>query len=119
MVRELRHPVDRVWPKLTEPDQLGTWSPVVPDRSLSSVGPATSHETPGDPSVDTEVLVCDAPRELVHRWGRHLLRWTLAPTPNGSRLMLEHTFDERGDVRMYAAGWHICLSALTEHPMSI
>jgi uncharacterized protein YndB with AHSA1/START domain len=112
MTRDLPHPVDRVWPKLTEPHQLATWSPVVPDRPLTSVGPATSRETPQADGVDAEVLVSDPPHELVHRWGGHLLRWTLAPTATGSRLTLEHTFDERAERGMYAAGWHICLAVL-------
>ncbi|MEV7229521.1 SRPBCC family protein [Polymorphospora sp. NPDC051019] len=112
MTRALPHPVDRVWPKLTEPDQLRTWSPVGPDRPLDSVGPATSRETPQDDPEDAEVLVCDPPRELVHRWGSHLLRWTLAPTPDGSLLTLEHTFDEHPGRGMYAAGWHVALAVL-------
>ncbi len=112
MIRELPHSVDRVWQKLTEPDQLATWSPVVPDRPLISIGPATSRETPQDQSVDAEVLVSDPPHELVHRWRGHLLRWTLTATPTGSRLTLEHTFDERTERGMYAAGWHICLAVL-------
>jgi uncharacterized protein YndB with AHSA1/START domain len=113
MTRELRHPADRVWPKLTEPAELSKWSPVVPDRPLTSAGPAASRETPQDESVDVEVLVSDPPRELVHRWGNHLLRWTLVPTPSGSRLTLEQTFDERADCGMYGAGWHICLAVLS------
>jgi uncharacterized protein YndB with AHSA1/START domain len=113
LTRKLRHPVERVWPKLTEPEQLRTWSPVVPDRPLTSVGPAVSHETPDGPGADAEVLVSDPPRELVHRWGPHLLRWTLAPAPaGGSVLTLEHTLDVRDDAAMNAAGWHLCLAAL-------
>jgi uncharacterized protein YndB with AHSA1/START domain len=121
MTRGLRHPPDRVWPLLTEPAQLARWSPVVPDRALISVGAATARETPDQPAVDAEVLVCDPPRELVHRWGPHLLRWSLALAPGGCRLTLEHTFDERGDVGIYAAGWHLCLAvlvtALEGHPV--
>jgi uncharacterized protein YndB with AHSA1/START domain len=113
MTRTLRHPTERVWQYLTEPQLLGKWSPVVPDRPLTSVGPATSRETPQQDRVDAEVLVSDAPRELVHRWGGHLLRWTLAPTPTGSRLTLEHTFDERAEYGSFGGGWHICLAVLT------
>src|SRR5258706_8821477 len=93
MVRDLPHPVERVWPKLTEPDQLATWSPVGPDRPLTTVGPATARETPDQEPVDAEVLVSDPPRELVHRWGAHQLRWRLTPTDVGTRLTLEQTFD--------------------------
>ena len=112
MTRDLPHPVERVWPKLVEPGELSKWSPVVPDRPLTSVGPATSQENPGEVVSDTEVLVCDPPHELVHRWGPHLLRWTLTPAPGGSRLTLAHTFDDRSECGMYGAGWHLCLAVL-------
>jgi uncharacterized protein YndB with AHSA1/START domain len=112
MTRELAHPPERVWPMLTEPTQLSRWSPVVPDRPLTSPGPAVAHETPGAAGVDVTVLSCDPPRELVHRWGTHLLRWALVPVPGGSRLTLEQTFDAGGEAAMYAAGWHLCLAVL-------
>jgi uncharacterized protein YndB with AHSA1/START domain len=112
MTRDLRQPPELVWPMLTEPAQLSRWSPVVPDRPLASAGPAVSHETPGQPGVDVTVLACDPPRELVHRWGDHLLRWALTPVPGGSRLTLEQTFGAPDDAAMYAAGWHLCLAVL-------
>jgi uncharacterized protein YndB with AHSA1/START domain len=112
MVRELPHPVERVWPKLTEPDQLATWSPVGADRPLTTVGPATSREAPDQPPVDAEVLVSDPPRELVHRWGAHQLRWLLTVVPAGTRLTLEQTFDVETEAPTYGAGWHICLAVL-------
>jgi len=112
MTRALRQPPERVWPMLTEPGQLSRWSPVVPDRPLTSVGPAISHETPDQPAVDVTVLACDPPRKLVHRWGDHLLRWVLTPVRGGSRLTLEQTFGQPDDAAMYAAGWHLCLAVL-------
>jgi uncharacterized protein YndB with AHSA1/START domain len=112
MTRDLRQPPERVWPMLTEPAQLSRWSPVVPDRPLTSAGPAVARETPGAPETDVTVLACDPPRELVHRWGTHLLRWVLTPAAGGSRLTLEQTFDERADAPRYGAGWHLCLAVL-------
>jgi len=112
MTRVLRHPPERVWAYLTEPRLLGTWSPIVPSRVLDSIGAAQSRETPDQDPVDAEVLVSDAPSELVHRWGAHVLRWTLEPTGPGSRLTLEHTFDQRADYGSYGAGWHLCLAVL-------
>ena len=111
--RDLRQTSDRVWRALTEPDLLARWSPVVPDRPLTSVGPASGRESPEQPVVDLEVLVCHPPRELAHRWGDHLLSWTLAPSPAGCRLTLEQTFDVRAEAGMYGAGWHICLAVMT------
>jgi uncharacterized protein YndB with AHSA1/START domain len=102
---------------LTEPGRLARWSPFVPDREVTTVGPATARENPGDPPVDAEVLFVDPHRELVHRWGDDRLRWRLEPTPEGSRLTLEHTFGppaEAGpdEAAMYAAGWHVCFAVL-------
>jgi uncharacterized protein YndB with AHSA1/START domain len=111
--RTLRHPRERVWPYLTEPRLLGRWSPIVPDRALTEVGPATTRETPEQEPVDAEVLLSEPPSVLVHRWGAHLLRWTLAPTPTGSHLTLEHTFDQQAENASYGAGWHLCLAVLT------
>jgi uncharacterized protein YndB with AHSA1/START domain len=113
MTRELPHAVERVWSKVTEPEELRKWSPVVPDRPLTSLGPATAREHPYSDAVDAEVLVSDPPHELAHRWGVHVLRWTLAPTETGCLLTLEHTFDEPGERGSFAAGWHLCLAVLT------
>lgn len=112
MHRLLLRPVDAVWPMLVDPERVARWSPVVPDRPLTSTGPATCRQHPTDPGVDAEVLVCDAPTELVHRCGDQILRWTLEPAEDGTRLALEHTFDKRADDGALAAGWHLCLAVL-------
>jgi uncharacterized protein YndB with AHSA1/START domain len=115
MTRELAYPPERVWRILTEPERLARWSPIVPDRALTSVGPAQSREAPDAPVVDVEVLVSDAPHTLVHRWGTHLLRWTLAPTETGTRLTLADTLDEYADGSRNGAGWHICFATLAAY----
>jgi uncharacterized protein YndB with AHSA1/START domain len=113
MRRLLGHDVERVWAKLTEPEELRKWSPIVSDRALSSPGPAAARESPDDPPVDVEVLTSDRPRELVHRWGDDVIRWTLTQTADGCLLTLEQTFSERSMCGSYGAGWHICLAVLT------
>ena len=112
MERRLRHSPDRVWPMLTEPGRLARWSPFVPDRVLDSLGPATARENPDDEPQNAEVLVLDPPRELVHRWGDDLMRWTLEPDGEGTLLSLHHTIAEGPDAGMIAAGWHICFGTL-------
>lgn len=111
--RDLAHSADAVWPWLTEPDRLRRWSPVVPDRTFDSVGPAQSRENPGDDPVDGTVVAVDPPHELVHKWGPDLLRWRLESTGTGCRLTLEHQMAERGNEAENAGGWHICLDVLT------
>lgn len=110
--RRFRHDPERLWRMLTDPDRQARWSPVVTDRPLTEPGPATSRENPGDEPRDAEVLVADAPRLLVHRWGRDLLRWTIAPTQDGTLLELRQTFDDRAWGAALAAGWQVCLGAL-------
>ncbi|HEX9175252.1 SRPBCC family protein [Mycobacterium sp.] len=113
--RDLGHPVEAVWPWLTEPERLRRWSPVVPDRRFDSAGPAEVRENPGDDPVDGTVVTVDAPRELVHRWGPDLLRWRLEPTETGCRLTLEHQMAERDHEAENAGGWHICLDVLASN----
>lgn len=112
MARLLPHPADRVWAMLTDPDRLAAWSPVVPDRPLTSIGPATARESQDAPAVDAEVLVCRPPRELVHRWGPDILRWLLEANSDGTRLTLEHAIDDPGMRAPNAAGWHLLLAVL-------
>ena len=110
--RRLRHDPARVWRMLTVPEELARWSSFVPDRTLDTVGPATARENPDDEPVAADVLVLDPPRELVHRWGDDLLRWTLAADDGGTLLTLRHTFDDRPWAGSFAAGWHIVLATL-------
>lgn len=113
MQRRLRHAPVRVWPMLTRPDLLTRWSPVVPDRVLDSLGPATSRENPEDDPVDAEVLFVEPPHELVHRWREDTLRWTLEPLGDGTLLTLHHSFADRSTTPSYGAGWHVCLGTLS------
>lgn len=114
MRRTFRHNPARLWHMLTDPDQLARWSPIVPDRPLTAAGPATSRENPDVEPVDAEVLVADAPRHLVHRWGSDVLSWTLVPdTDEGTTLELRQTFADRSVASMYAAGWQVCFGTLS------
>lgn len=113
MTRTLAGPPEQVWPWLVEPDRLIQWSPIVFDRVLTGRGPATATENPGDDPVDAEVLEFDPPRQLIHRWDEHTVRWTLEPAPDGCRLTLEQRFAETDLGPLMAAGWHVCLAVLT------
>ena len=112
MRRRFPHAPQRLWAMLTEPARLARWSPIVPDRPLTEPGPATCRENPGDDPIDAEVLACDAPRLLVHRWGPDLLRWTLTLDGDHTVLELRHTTGERPAAALLAAGWQVCLGRL-------
>ncbi|MGH3678130.1 MAG: SRPBCC family protein [Mycobacterium sp.] len=115
LVRDIAHPVERVWPWLVEPDRLRRWSPIVPDKPLDDVGPRQVRENPGDEPVTGDVIAVDPPHELQHRWGDDdVVRWRLEPTATGCRLTLEQSMRDRDKAAMNAAGWQICLDVLEE-----
>jgi len=113
LVRELRHPPEKVWKALTDPASLHEWAPFDADRSLASVGPVklSTVGTPTPQISDTQVTRAEAPTLLEYRWGENDMRWQLEPCGDGTRLTLWHNID-RGFISMGAAGWHICLDVL-------
>jgi uncharacterized protein YndB with AHSA1/START domain len=110
-VRELRHPPEKVWSALTEPDQLRQWSPFTADRNLADSGEAVLTMIDGDESVDLPGMVhrVEPPRFLEYSWDTDMLRWELEPTSTGTRLTLRHTVEDLDQMPGVTAGWHICL----------
>jgi uncharacterized protein YndB with AHSA1/START domain len=113
LVRELRHPAEKVWRALTEPEQLREWAPFDADRSLDATGPVklSTVATPTPQVSETTVTRAEAPKLLEYKWGENDMRWELEPIASGTRLTLWHSIGRRF-VAMGAAGWHICLDVL-------
>jgi len=114
LVRELRHPPEKVWQALTDPAQLREWAPFDADRSLDRAGTTVHLTTVGAPSPyvsETTVTRADAPTVLEYMWGGQAIRWELEPSGGGTRLTLWHNIDRRF-ISMGAAGWHICFDVL-------
>jgi uncharacterized protein YndB with AHSA1/START domain len=111
-VRDLRHPPEKVWLALTEPEQLRAWAPFTADRDLGRVGDATLTMTDRDTSQDfaATVIRAEPPTVLEYTWATDLLRWELAPTSTGTRLTLRHTVSDPDLLAKVSAGWHICLT---------
>lgn len=108
LVRELRHPPEKVWNALIDPVHLREWAPFEADGSLGTVG-ATVNLTwtgTGRPQATT-VTRADAPEVL--EYGD--IRWELEPLGGGTRLRLWHKIDRRF-ISWGAAGWHICFDVL-------
>ncbi|MFC4150471.1 SRPBCC family protein [Micromonospora mangrovi] len=110
-VRDLRHPPERVWAALTEPDQLARWAPFLASRDLGTTGDATLSTVDGDRTVDQPATVrrAERPTLLEYTWGDGLLRWELARSGDGTRLTLRQRVGDPGLAPMVAAGWHLCL----------
>ena len=114
LVRELRHPPEKVWKALTEPANLREWAPFEADGNLGKTGSTVKLTTVGAPAqhvTETKVTRADAPKLLEYNWGDHDIRWELETLGGGTRLTL-WTQIARPYIAMGAAGWHICLDVL-------
>jgi uncharacterized protein YndB with AHSA1/START domain len=113
LVRELRHPPEKIWQALTDPAHLREWAPFEADGSLGTVG-TVKLTTVGAPTPlvsETRVTRADAPKVLEYNWGDHDIRWELKASNGGTRLTLWHNIDRRF-ISWGAAGWHICFDVL-------
>jgi uncharacterized protein YndB with AHSA1/START domain len=114
LVRELRHPPERVWEAITDPVHLREWAPFDADQNLGSAGSTVKLTTVGatTPFVsETKVKRAEAPKLLEYDWGGGEIRWELEPLGSGTRLTLWTNIDRRY-IAMGAAGWHICFDVL-------
>ena len=113
LVRELRHPPERVWHALTDPAQLREWAPFVVDGNLGTVGAKLELTWVGNPTPqETRVTRADAPEVLEYSD----IRWELEALGGGTRLTLWTNIGRRF-ISMGAAGWHICFDVL-DHLLS-
>lgn len=109
VVRQLRHPPEKVWQALTDPAHLREWAPFEADESLDRVGTVNLTWVGRPAALETKVIRADAPKMLEYSD----MRWELEPWGSGTRLTLWHSIDRRF-ISMGAAGWHISLDGL-EH----
>ena len=111
LVRELRHPPEKVWQALTDPVHLREWAPFEVDGSLGSAGTTMKLTWVGTSQVtEARVTRADAPRVLEYSD----MRWELEALGDGTRLTLWHNIDRRF-ISWGAAGWHICLDVMDHH----
>lgn len=83
--RRYGQPVERVWRALTDPAELRHWFPGTLDVSHS-----------------------DPPRLLVGSWNGGTLRFELRTRAEGCLLVFTHTFGDRDQAALTAAGWDRC-----------
>jgi uncharacterized protein YndB with AHSA1/START domain len=120
LVRELRHPREKVWQALTDPAHLHEWAPFDADGSLAAAGATVKLTTVGAPAsrvsetrvTETIVTRADAPHLLEYNWGGFNMRWELESMGDGTRLTLWTNIGPRY-IAMGAAGWHICFDVLS------
>ena len=107
LVRELRHPPEKVWEALIDPAQLREWAPFVVDASLGAIGTVNLTWVGAPTPIETRVTRAEAPSAL--EYGD--MRWELEAFGTGTRLTLWAKIDRRF-ISMGAAGWHISFDVL-------
>jgi uncharacterized protein YndB with AHSA1/START domain len=111
--RRLSHPVAKVWRALTEPGELRHWFPALVEVDLRAGGPMSfSFEGVDAPADPGQVLEVDPPRVFAFTWQTEVLRFELAPDPEGCLLVFTHTFDDLPGAASFASGWTSCLGGL-------
>jgi uncharacterized protein YndB with AHSA1/START domain len=116
--RALPATAPEIWHALTDRLVIAGWAPYRPSRDLTATGPVSLPEsTAGDdgeesPESRGEVLSIIPGRMLSLTWGDDTLDFEVVPADNATVLRLSHTFDDRDNAASYAAGWHLCLTAL-------
>jgi uncharacterized protein YndB with AHSA1/START domain len=113
-VRELPHPVERVWRAITEPEHLAAWFPQRISGDWAAGAELTFRSEQG-PDFHGEVVAVEPPRLLEFTWGTDLIRIEVSERDGGATLTLLDTFDEQGKAARDAAGWHACLDRLGAH----
>lgn len=95
---ELRHPPEKVWRALTDPDLMARWLLPVSDLALAPEASFTLHAPPQpgwDGTVNCRFLEIDAPRRLVYTWVvgdlETVVAFTLTATAEGTLMKLEHS----------------------------
>jgi uncharacterized protein YndB with AHSA1/START domain len=131
--RRLKHPIDKVWHAITDPDELERWSGMRPELDLRVDGDYVTTHMETLRVVD-KVLRVHAPHLFEHTFWVHVnpsatVTWNLSPTDGGTLLVLRHSLT-MDDVKNAAetvaagmspldilarngAGWHHLLDLLT------
>ena len=107
LVKQLRHPPEKVWEALTDPTHLREWAPFVVDANLATTRNVKLTWVGNPMPIDTKVTRAEAPHVL--EYGD--IRWELEAVGGETRLTLLTNIDRRF-VSMGAAGWHIAFDVL-------
>jgi uncharacterized protein YndB with AHSA1/START domain len=113
-VRELSHPLGKVWEAVTSPAGLSAWFPfdVVGERATGAPLRFVFREGEG-PEFEGSMVEFTPQSAMELVWeDDERLRLELEPAAGGCVLTLINRFDEIGKAARDAAGWHACLDAL-------
>ena len=116
--RSLKHPPEKVWRALAEPEHRDAWFPQRIEADGDWVAGARLRfvsDLMPEANFGGELLVYDPPRTLEMRWGTDILRFELAADGDGTLLTLTDTIEERGTAARTGAGWLSGIAALRRY----
>ncbi|MQY12561.1 hypothetical protein SRB5_26970 [Streptomyces sp. RB5] len=112
--RMYAHPVERVWRFVTQPAELARWFPCEAAVELRAGGTVRFGSDPDLPGSAGRVLAVTSYRHLSFTWGEDEIRLDLEPDGTvATRLHLTDTLASADTAARDAAGWDVCLDALT------
>jgi uncharacterized protein YndB with AHSA1/START domain len=111
LTKDLRHPPEKVWRALTEPEHLREWAPFDASADIGKVGTAELTWVGAPSSIEARITRADAPNVLEYESGGNTMRWELEGRDGGTHLTLWAVIDRRL-ISMGAAGWHIAFDVL-------
>lgn len=124
--RRYRHPMERVWRAITDPNEMAAWFPsdVDGDRAVGAeltfgdeaqraaaieAGEPTRVE---GPMFRGTVVAYDPPKVFSFTWGGELLRLELLPDGDGTLLVFTQVLSHQSVAARNGSGWHQCLAQL-------
>jgi uncharacterized protein YndB with AHSA1/START domain len=112
-VRRLRHPLEKVWRAVTEPEHMQPWFPdeMVGERRAGA--PLKFVNEQMDATYEGEMLVFEPMSAMEVQWGpTNRLRFELQADGDATVLTVVETLGELGEAARDGAGWHECLDRL-------
>ncbi|MEA2311969.1 MAG: hypothetical protein QOE28_1937 [Solirubrobacteraceae bacterium] len=113
--RPIAHTVEQVWAAVSEPEELVHWFPAAVTVDELRPGAELTFTFPDGaaPPGSGEVLEVVAPVVFAFTWGDELLRLDLEPQEGATLLRFTQVLADRETAARTAAGWEVCLAALT------
>ena len=117
--RRSKHPVEKLWRSITDPDQVSQWMQY-PARIDLRVGGDyfLDFSRSSSENLDGVIVRVERERTLAYVWGVSVVEWKLESSDSGCRYTFVHhgmpprdVDDEEG----VAAGWHLWLDDLESH----
>jgi uncharacterized protein YndB with AHSA1/START domain len=112
--RQLRHPIEKVWRAISEPEHRDAW---FPQRIVGPFEVGAAVQFVDDPNMPAEGFggrwtAIEPPDLLELEWGTDRLRIELTATDGGCHLVFSDQLTDAEHAARTASGWHACLDAL-------